>query len=1364
VETIPGSGTRYSIKFWQDGTTEPVAWDVSGNEPTPGPQQGCLLIVAHEADVSIGNISVVPLQEPSTMVSDDFYSGTINPALWTVVNPRSDASVSVTGGGTLNARASIAVPGGINHEPWSPASTAPRILQPVNNTSFEAELRFESTFTGQVQMHGFLAEQDSNNFIRFDFSSSGTATKLFSGTNHNGVYTTRYNVNISTGLPPFMRVKRTGDLWTLSYSYDDSVWTQAASFAYSMIVNRVGPFAGNSGTTPPAYTALVDYVFNRALPLVPEDGGASGLAARILNEPAGRTAAEGDSTTFTVLATGTPPLFYRWQRNGVDVPGALSASYLRGPLTVAGDNGTQFRCIVSNAQGADTSLTAQLTVSYPPSIIISDDYRTGTLNTTVWRFVNPLGDASIGFTGTGTQNARLAINVPGGAAHDLWTTGNFAPRIMQDANNTNFEVEAKFESGVSSVHQIQGILVQQNAANFIRFDFVTHATSNFTRVFCATILNGVGTTRVNLNTVAKGVQPLWMRVRRQADLWTVSYSQNGTTFTTAGSFTLPFTVDSVGVYAGNAGSPVPAFTSLVDYFYNTAAPLAAEDPLPPNIVTQPVNQSIAEGQRGIFTVVANGTPPLSYQWKRNGVDITGGTGVTYYSLPATLADSGATFQCTVSNPFGSTPSNIVQLSVHRAIPLPWWNGRWHFRLPVRVMANGHLRMAKPVEASLDFTSALTDLGVGGGALDLNSIRVVEFDTAHAILDTLVETQFDPVTGFNDRTNARGTLIFLMDGVTPATATRMFDVYFDTLGSGSFTPPPVPTRVSVTDTAVYQTQPSFKIVNESGRYFFHKPGGGFASYIDPNGNDWISWQPGGGGAGEFRGIPNSGHAFHPGYTNSISTLEISGPLRSRIVARSSDNQWESVWDIFPHYARETMTRVTGNWWWLYEGTPGGQFEINTDYLKLSNGQRYSLWQRFSSDLPDGREWAYFGDPAMNRVLYVAMHEDNTFNDFYRTIDSNMTVWGFGRIDPCCTQLIDRVPFTFTFGFAEDSSFAGASEIINGAYKDMIVTVDFPQTPTSAGGFPLSTIVSDNFNSPSLNSQLWTYFNPRGDAPLTMTGSALDILVPPGVAHDVWTSGNFAPRVMQPANNTNFEVEAKFTGLMNASTQIQGIIVQQDPQTYIRFDFVRQGGTKAFAAVIENGTATARIDTPIAVPNPVWLRVKRLGNVWTHSWSSNGTTWNVSGSFTQAMHVSSIGPFFGNGGANPPAFRGTVDYFNNTETPIIPSKIAAGDRPEERLIPAEYFLNQNYPNPFNPVTTIRYGIPENATVNITLYNMLGQEIAKLVDGPQEAGYQSVVWKGTNGEGASVGSGVYIYRIRATGESGRTYTSLHKMVLIR
>jgi hypothetical protein len=72
---------------------------------------------------------------------------------------------------------------------------------------------------------------------------------------------------------------------------------------------------------------------------------------------------------------------------------------------------------------------------------------------------------------------------------------------------------------------------------------------------------------------------MWMRVRRQGDVWTQFYSFNGTSFTQNTSFTHAMTVTSVGVFAGNAavsGTP-PAFTCLVDYFFNTASPISSED-------------------------------------------------------------------------------------------------------------------------------------------------------------------------------------------------------------------------------------------------------------------------------------------------------------------------------------------------------------------------------------------------------------------------------------------------------------------------------------------------------------------------------------------------------------------------------------------------------------------------------------------------------------------------------------------------------------------------------------------------------------------------------------------------------------------
>jgi len=97
--------------------------------------------------------------------------------------------------------------------------------------------------------------------------------------------------------------------------------------------------------------------------------------------------------------------------------------------------------------------------------------------------------------------------------------------------------------------------------------------------------------------------------------------------------------------------------------------------------------------------------------------------------------------------------------------------------------------------------------------------------------------------------------------------------------------------------------------------------------------------------------------------------------------------------------------------------------------------------------------------------------------------------------------------------------------------------------------------------------------------------------------------------------------------------------------------------------------------------------------------------------------------------------------------------------DELVPITYTLHQNYPNPFNPVTTLRYDLPENAMINITIYDMLGREVKTLMDQTQDAGYRSVIWDATNDYGKPVSAGIYLYQIQA-GE----YMQTKKMVLLK
>ncbi len=94
-----------------------------------------------------------------------------------------------------------------------------------------------------------------------------------------------------------------------------------------------------------------------------------------------------------------------------------------------------------------------------------------------------------------------------------------------------------------------------------------------------------------------------------------------------------------------------------------------------------------------------------------------------------------------------------------------------------------------------------------------------------------------------------------------------------------------------------------------------------------------------------------------------------------------------------------------------------------------------------------------------------------------------------------------------------------------------------------------------------------------------------------------------------------------------------------------------------------------------------------------------------------------------------------------------------------IPTQYALHQNYPNPFNPTTTLRYDLPEDAMVSITIYDLMGRSIKSLVNSNQSAGYRSIQWNATNNLGEPVSAGMYIYMIQA-GEFRQT----KKMVLLK
>ena len=108
---------------------------------------------------------------------------------------------------------------------------------------------------------------------------------------------------------------------------------------------------------------------------------------------------------------------------------------------------------------------------------------------------------------------------------------------------------------------------------------------------------------------------------------------------------------------------------------------------------------------------------------------------------------------------------------------------------------------------------------------------------------------------------------------------------------------------------------------------------------------------------------------------------------------------------------------------------------------------------------------------------------------------------------------------------------------------------------------------------------------------------------------------------------------------------------------------------------------------------------------------------------------------------------------------PGQTASSEAPK----PLAFSLDDNYPNPFNPETTIRYQLAEGSRVRMSVYNVLGAEVQRLVDENQPAGVYSIRWDGRDTYGKQISGGIYIYKIEAVGSLGR-FVQTRKMSLIK
>jgi invasion protein IalB len=342
----------------------------------------------------------------------------------------------------------------------------------------------------------------------------------------------------------------------------------------------------------------------------------------------------GQTATFTVVAAGTAPLSYQWQKNGANIAGATSASYAT-PVTTTADSGVSFDVVVSNTAGTVTSAAATLTVNpapVAPTITAQPANQTVAAGQTATFTVVAAGTAPLSY-----QWQKNGVNIAGATAPSYTTPAT----TISDSAST-FRVIVSNTAGT----------VTSSAAT-LTVNPAPVAPTITTQPGNQTVTAGQTAT---FTVVAAGTAPL-----------SYQWQKNGVNIAgaTSTSYTTPVTT------TGDSGASFAVVVSNTAGTVTSAAATLTVNPaaVAPTITTQPGNQTVTAGQTATFTVVAAGTAPLSYQWQKNGANIAGAAAASYTTPATTTSDSGSTFRVIVNNIAGTVTSAAATLTVNPA-PAP----------------------------------------------------------------------------------------------------------------------------------------------------------------------------------------------------------------------------------------------------------------------------------------------------------------------------------------------------------------------------------------------------------------------------------------------------------------------------------------------------------------------------------------------------------------------------------------------------------------------------------------------------------------------------------------------------------------------
>ena len=354
-------------------------------------------------------------------------------------------------------------------------------------------------------------------------------------------------------------------------------------------------------------------------------------APAIGTQPASQTVAAGQTASFSVTATGNGPLTYQWKKNGTDISGATSSTYTT-PVNSSADTGAMYAVSVSNGAGTVTSSTATLTVSAAPGAPV-----------------------------IGTQPANQSVAAGQTAKFSVTATGNGPLTYQWQKNGTDISgaTSSTYTTPITVIGDTgtQYSVVVGNSADKV-------ASSKATLTVTAAAVAPAITTQPANQSVTEGQTATFSVTATGTAPLTYQWKKDGTAISgaTSSTYTTPATSS-----ADNAAVFTVVVTNGTGSATSSNATLTVN--VPPAITVQPTAQTITAGAMATFSVTATGTGTLSYQWKKNGINITGGTGATTssYTTPAMgYAGNGAVYSVVVSDSAGTTTSSTATLTVSKS--------------------------------------------------------------------------------------------------------------------------------------------------------------------------------------------------------------------------------------------------------------------------------------------------------------------------------------------------------------------------------------------------------------------------------------------------------------------------------------------------------------------------------------------------------------------------------------------------------------------------------------------------------------------------------------------------------------------------